>query len=68
MSLMITEFCVNCEMCVPECPNNAIYFDDIKKSYSINQVSCTECMGYYRIPNCKKICPISKAIIKIKVV
>lgn len=66
MTLMITKSCVNCDMCVAECPNNAIFFNDIKKIYCINQDSCTECRGYYTTPNCKKVCPINKAIIKIK--
>ena len=26
MSLLITEECINCDVCVPECPNEAIYF------------------------------------------
>lgn len=66
MSLMITEYCINCDMCVPECPNNAISFSDINKNYYINQDSCTECRGYYIQPNCQKVCPINKAIIKVK--
>ncbi|WWO99604.1 MAG: 4Fe-4S dicluster domain-containing protein [Candidatus Dasytiphilus stammeri] len=65
MTLMITEYCVNCDMCVAECPNNAIIFKKEKRSYSINQENCTECRGYYITPNCQKVCPINKAIIKI---
>ena len=26
MSLLLTEECINCDVCVPECPNEAIYF------------------------------------------
>ena len=25
MSLLITDECINCDVCEPECPNNAIY-------------------------------------------
>ena len=34
MALMITEECINCGACEPECPNNAIYEAGAKWKYS----------------------------------
>ena len=32
--LVINDDCINCDACVPECPNNAIYEPDEEWSYS----------------------------------
>ncbi|WP_407928490.1 YfhL family 4Fe-4S dicluster ferredoxin [Aliidiomarina indica] len=53
---MITEDCINCDMCVPECPNDAIYFG--QTHYLINPALCTECEGYYERPQCIPVCPV----------
>lgn len=56
MSLMITDECINCDVCEPECPNNAIsQGDDI---YVINPNLCTECVGHYDSPQCVDVCPV----------
>lgn len=64
MVLRITKNCIKCDICVPECPNNAISM--LNDSYQINSQKCTECIGIYPIPNCQKVCPINNAIIKMK--
>jgi len=56
MALMITDQCINCDVCEPECPNAAISpGDDI---YIINPAQCTECVGHYDEPQCREVCPI----------
>lgn len=56
MALMITDECINCDVCEPECPNGAIYQgQDI---YEINPNLCTECVGHYDEPQCVVVCPI----------
>ena len=56
MSLMITDECINCDVCEPVCPNNAIYQgQDI---YEINPDLCTECVGHFDAPQCVEVCPI----------
>ena len=56
MSLMITDDCINCDVCEPVCPNNAIYQgQDI---YEINADLCTECVGHFDAPQCVEVCPI----------
>jgi len=34
MAIRITDECINCDACISECPNNAIYEPDQKWSYS----------------------------------
>ncbi|WMY95250.1 MAG: YfhL family 4Fe-4S dicluster ferredoxin [Arsenophonus sp.] len=62
MSLLITDRCINCDMCEPECPNKAISIG--KKIYKINPDLCTECIGHYDQPTCQSVCPIKNTIIK----
>ncbi len=57
MSLFITEECINCDVCEPECPNKAIYQGvDI---YEIDPNLCTECIGHYDEPQCQIVCPVA---------
>lgn len=56
MSLMITEDCINCAVCEPECPNVAIYEgEDI---FEIDPDRCTECVGHFDEPQCQLVCPV----------
>ena len=56
MALMITEECINCDVCAPVCPNEAIYQGaDI---YEIDPDKCTECQGHFDVPQCQEICPV----------
>ncbi len=57
MALFITDECINCDVCEPVCPNEAIYQgQDI---YEINPDLCTECVGHFEQPQCVTVCPIS---------
>lgn len=56
MSLYITDECINCDLCVPECPNDAITMG--KVYYGINADLCTECEGFYDEPQCIPVCPV----------
>jgi ferredoxin len=56
MALLINEDCVNCGVCEPECPNEAISEgDDI---FVIEWERCTECVGWYEDPQCVEVCPV----------
>jgi len=56
MALIITDECINCDVCEPECPNNAIYQgEDI---YEIDPDKCTECVGHFEQPQCQEVCPV----------
>lgn len=56
MSLLITDECINCDVCEPECPNTAIAQGD--EIYEINPDLCTECVGHYDEPQCVEVCPV----------
>jgi len=56
MALLISDECINCDVCEPECPNGAIsQGDDI---YVINPSLCTECVGHHDTPQCMEVCPV----------
>ncbi len=56
MALMITDECINCDVCEPECPNGAIY--EGEEIYVINPRLCTECVGHFDKPQCVEVCPV----------
>ena len=56
MALMITDDCINCDVCEPECPNDAISAGE--EIYVINPDKCTECVGHFDEPQCQKVCPV----------
>jgi len=71
MSTIITEECINCGACDPECPNTAIYeggaswtnngqshpalAEDV---YYIVPEKCTECVGFFDQEQCAAVCPV----------
>lgn len=57
MALMITDDCINCDVCEPECPNDAIFMGPL--IYQINPERCTECVGHFNEPQCQQVCPVS---------
>lgn len=56
MALMITDQCINCDVCESECPNNAIYQGT--EIYEIDPTKCTECVGHFETPQCREVCPV----------
>jgi ferredoxin len=56
MALLITDECINCDVCEPECPNDAISMGE--EIYVINPKLCTECVGHYERPQCVEVCPV----------
>jgi ferredoxin len=56
MALLITDECINCDVCEPECPNDAIYMGE--EIYEIDPHKCTECVGHFDVPQCKEVCPV----------
>jgi ferredoxin len=75
MSTKITEECINCGACEPECPNTAIYeggaqweldgetHDPISEDiYYIAPDKCTECVGFFEQEQCAAVCPVDCCI------
>lgn len=60
MAMKITDECIACGACLPECPTESISEGDI---YVIDANTCVECEGYYDSPQCVSVCPV-ECIIK----
>jgi ferredoxin len=72
MATMITDECINCGACEPECPNTAIYqggvewdgTDGAKHPALVNEFfyivpeKCTECVGFFDHEACAAVCPV----------
>jgi ferredoxin len=56
MSLKINELCINCDVCEPVCPNQAIAMG--ASIYVIDPARCTECAGHFDEPQCVSVCPV----------
>lgn len=56
MALLITSECINCDVCEPECPNDAIAMGE--EIYVIEPSQCTECVGHFAQPQCVEVCPV----------
>lgn len=57
MALKITDECINCDVCEPVCPNQAIFQGEL--IYQIKPERCTECVGHFNEPQCVAVCPVS---------
>ncbi|MCL1962198.1 MAG: YfhL family 4Fe-4S dicluster ferredoxin [Desulfovibrionaceae bacterium] len=57
MALTITAECINCDVCEPECPNEAISMGG--EYYRIDPGRCTECVGHFDEPQCVQVCPVA---------
>ena len=75
MSTTITEECINCGACEPECPNSAIYEGGAnweldgqshpplpRDVYYIVPDKCTECVGFFAQEQCAAVCPVDCCI------
>jgi hypothetical protein len=56
MATMITNDCINCGACEPECPNNAI--SQGETIFVIDPKLCTECVGFHDYEACAAVCPV----------
>ena len=56
MAMIISEECISCGACVPECPVDAISEGDTQ--YNIDAEACVECVGYFDTSQCVAACPV----------
>ena len=56
MALIITDECINCDVCEPECPNEAI--SQGVEIYVIDPAKSTQCVGHIDTPQCVEVCPV----------
>jgi ferredoxin len=61
MAYKITDECISCGACEPECPNQAI--SEGEKIYVIDPKRCTECVGAHESSKCKEVCPVDCCVL-----
>lgn len=61
MALLIKDFCINCDLCESECPNEAI--SQGEEFFEIDPDKCTECVGHYTESQCVEVCPVDCIVI-----
>jgi ferredoxin len=61
VALLITDECINCDVCEPECPNGAI--SQGPEVYMISSAKCTECVGHFATPQCVEVCPVECIVV-----
>ena len=60
MAYKITEDCISCGACEPDCPNQAISEGDTQ--YVIDPNRCTECVGSHESSRCAELCPVDACV------
>ncbi len=61
MAYKITEECISCGACEPECKNEAI--KEGETIYVIDPDKCTECVGWFEISRCVEVCPVDCCVL-----
>ncbi len=61
MAYKITDECISCGACEPECPNEAI--SEGETIYVIDPDKCTECVGSYESSRCVETCPVDCCVL-----
>ena len=56
MAMKITEECISCGPCEPDCPSGAVSEGDT--IYVIDASLCVECEGHFDSPQCVSVCPV----------
>lgn len=60
MTYQISENCIACGSCLPNCPTGAISQTDQGKFY-IDPDLCNNCIGSYGVAQCMAVCPTKNA-------
>ena len=60
MAYKITDECISCGSCEPECPNQAI--SEGETTFVIDPNKCTECVGAHESSKCAEICPVDACV------
>lgn len=60
MAYMITDECIACGACEPECPVSSITEGD--EIYVIDSNTCVECEGYFDTQQCAEVCPVDSCV------
>ena len=61
MAYKITEECISCGACEPECKNEAI--TEGEEIYVVDPAKCTECVGWFESSKCAEVCPVDACVV-----
>ena len=61
MAYKITDDCISCGACEPECQNQAI--TEGETIYVIDPDKCTECVGFFESSRCAEVCPVDCCVL-----
>jgi ferredoxin len=61
MAYKITEECISCGACEPECKNEAI--TEGQEIYVVDPAKCTECVGWFESSKCAEVCPVDACVV-----
>ncbi|MFB2834140.1 4Fe-4S dicluster domain-containing protein [Floridanema evergladense] len=62
MTYTITNNCIACDRCLPQCPTNAISVKG--QTYQIDSKLCNGCVGFYSVPQCQAVCPTNNGCVR----
>ncbi len=60
MAYKISDECISCGACEPECPVQAI--SEGETTYNIDPNKCVECVGYHESSRCAEVCPVGAPV------
>lgn len=58
---IIKEDCIDCSLCIPECPDGGISILQINErqyEHVIDSYKCTECIEFNKKSKCLNVCPV----------
>ena len=67
------EECIDCRLCIPECPDEGISVDFGNRGsnnnlgiYKIDPLKCTECIEFNRKSKCAYVCPVVGGLARLE--
>ena len=55
---VIEEECINCDLCVPACPDGGVSYDKNRNTFVVDTEKCTECIERDGVHQCASMCPV----------
>ena len=66
MALMITDECINCDVCESGMPQRGYFAGE--EIFVIDPALCTECVGHHEVSQCVEVCPVDCIVLNPEIV